>query len=200
MKKVFLYITVITAFLFNSCNRCDGLKGFRFAIPTSIYPAKDTFAVGDTIWIEQHFADKLPSIDNGKLYSIHNYDLKVDYSIIDLTTASPSTSYTSPFITTYHGNTIGKNIEYEFNNGFYHYKASPVLNKPGLYFISFGSGANGERFGSSGCIKAITLQFNTNNRGDNNYEFMKNGVDTVHYANMSKEEFDQWGSYCFYVR
>lgn len=210
MKSLSVILFLLTTIVFQSCNRCDGLDAYRFAIPTGIYPAKDTFSIGDTMWIEQKFNDELPSIDNGKSYPLNAIDLELSYSFVDLNTEFPPSRYRPYLILDEVGKTTGAgvgsseggkfHINHEIKDEIYHYKAAVILDKKGLYILSFGTLLNGLTSRAVKCKNRYELSINTNNRVNNNYKFLNSSVDTLYYGKMTKETFDRWGSYCFYVK
>jgi hypothetical protein len=63
-----LPIAIAMLIFFSSCDPLkkeskdstgNGVLGFLFEIPYTVNPSKDTFKVGDTIWIESTFSNQM---------------------------------------------------------------------------------------------------------------------------------------------
>lgn len=212
------YITILFAAivaLISSCGRCE--KGGRtdhwYDLPVNITPSKDTFSIGDTIWIENSFNDVLLNKNYNKTYTIKDFDFKSNMVIKDLNTPKYATSYKDPKLITIEGTTTGANIGtvdyqvlyigYDYANNQYKYKVAFVVDKPGFYYLGFFSyrtGVNRDDIDITECpSENMKVTYKTNNHGDNNYEMVKNAVDPT-FSVLSKEEFDENGGYCFYIR
>lgn len=213
--KQYVYIT---SFLFlmmtASCGnkkKCDGQPGlsYIFELPVKIFPAKDTFIVGDTIWIENSFSNNLFNIDNGKIYNVDNYDFKTKMYIIDLST-NYSYSYINPKLIDVNGITENStpvnimhqtlNIRYAYKDNMYLYKTMFIVEKSGFYMFQFASDVYMKSVDFTECPdEEIRPRYATNNKGDNNYEWIRLSKD-VYYNQYDKERFDNEGCYCFYVK
>ena len=73
-----------------SCNRqkkeCEGKTRltFEFDIPYTITPMQDTFSVGDTIWMEFDFSNQMYNKNNGKTYTVNDFEFKMYGFTVDL--------------------------------------------------------------------------------------------------------------------
>lgn len=203
---------VSSLFSFISCGKkkdCSGGLGsnqinLRFELPVKIYPAKDTFKVGDTMWIEQEFNDQLVNLNNNQTYKFENFNFKASLSIHDLN-VDGIYSYQNPLIIVYVGTSKGESgtsMDFEYENNKYHFKAAFIPNRKGLYMMNFGSaiGPKGADTKITECKNEYYEFFTiTNGNTDNNYEMMKNAVDPF-YKEMTKEKFYAGGGYCFYIK
>lgn len=190
----------------------DGLTTTHsYDLPVTVSPLKDFYSIGDTIWIEQLFSDKILNNNYGEYFSIENFNFKTYYSITDLNTPASSTTYVNPNIITYIGSTdlnsvISEsyqsiNVQYDYSENVYRYKAAFIPDKAGLYALGYGTHLLEDEVDITKCrTEYIYLTYNTNNRtADNNYEFLKNAKDE-HYASLPKKKFDDYGGFCFYVK
>src|SRR5690606_28968668 len=125
---------VSSLFSFFSCGKkkdCGGGLGanqinLHFELPVKIYPAKDTFKVGDTMWIEQEFNDQLVNLNNNQTYKFENFNFKASLSIHDLN-VDGIYSYQNPLIIVYVGTSKGESgtsMDFEYKNNKYHFKAA----------------------------------------------------------------------------
>jgi hypothetical protein len=98
-------VSLLGVLLFlSSCNplskKCkdvdgNGVVSFYFEIPYALTPSKDTFKVGDTLWIESAFSNQMYNQRNGKTYSVIDFDFKLFGNILNLNTnpVMPTQSY-----------------------------------------------------------------------------------------------------------
>lgn len=207
-------ILVIVIFVNSSCKkvfRCEGQGQmyYSFDLPVSIQPQKDTFAVGDTIWIENSFSTQLYNDGNGKTYDVSKVDFQTTLAITDLNTPFPAFSYPNPKIYNVYGSTEGNAtsanyqalyIEYTLAEGQFKYKAAFALDRPGFYITCFSSFRNGFDVDITECPnETLGVNYVPNNKGDNNYEMIKNAKDE-NFAKTTLENFNKIGGYCFYVK
>ena len=209
------YIAIIGVLLnISSCGKlgkCEGKSrmDYEFVLPVTISPAKDTFRVGDTIWIENSFSNQLLNHRNGKTYEVENFNFETTMAIKDLNTVFPAVSYSKPLIITYEGKTTGNYIQssdyealyidYDYKDGFYRYKAAFILDKAGFYLIDFFSYMDGNKVDITSCAnETLYMEYVTNNRGDNNYEMIKYSKDHK-FSKLTIENYNKEGCYCFHV-
>lgn len=172
-----------------------------FVLPVKVYPLKDTFNVGDTLWIEQEFTDQLQNSQNKKYYTLHNFDFSVGYSFIDLNQTG-SRTITNPKIILYEGTYTGESstiVSYKYQNNTYRYKAAFMPQQTGLFMLEFGS----TRYKGTGVTQCkreyYEITFYNNEQANCNYEFLKKSVDKF-YQDRSADLFNSAGSYAFYVK
>lgn len=217
MKQISLIlIPLLVLALTTGCKKTTGCEGglradIRFEIPVNIYPAKDTFSIGDTIWIEQSFSDNLQDKNNTKnTYSINNIDLYSNLGITNLNTSFPAISYDDPYLITYTGQTTDNNvgsvkyqvlyIGYTYEANTYKYKAAFIVEKTGFYLIKFFSYADGDDMNLTNCTnEKVTIDYTTNREDNNNYNMLQYAVDD-YYSSWTIEEFNKNGGYCFHVK
>ncbi len=209
-------VNVVVNFLLLSAISCGKKKdcggglgsnqiNLHFQLPVKIYPLKDTFSVGDTIWIEQEFSDNLQNTQNNKYYTLRNFDFKISYSFIDLNQIG-SRTITNPKIVVYTGSNTQENstkVGFKYENNTYRYKAAFIAQQKGLFLLEFGSTmseAKGSNTGVTQCENEYyQITFYNNEQANCNFEFLKKSVDKF-YQDRSSDLFNSAGSYAFYVK
>ena len=201
----------------SSCSKlthCE--KGSRtdyiFELPAKLYPAKDTFAIGDTIWIEQEFSDNMLNLNykKNKYYTLENFDFKTVLSILDLNSPAPATTYTNPIIVDYKGSTdfnYGSSVpaqalylKYDYTNNVYSYKAAFIIERPGFYCFGFSSNTYAEKVDITECKdEDMRIHYKLNGDDDDNFEMLHFSKDP-YYHDYTLERFKEEGDYCFYVK
>lgn len=190
-----------------SCRKMTGCvternyNEYHVEIPTVLYPAKDTFEVGDTIWIEQIFHDQLHDQRNGITldfsdYSFGNWITTSD--LLNLYNYPVKHSLTPVIGELARAGQGSMQIGYLHERDTFKFKMHVIMRERGLFKFGF-LPQNVEANFSRCPTENLDLQFNLNGRGDNNYHMMQYSTDTL-ARQATKEVFDQIGSYCFYVR
>lgn len=214
MKKILLYDALIGfAFLFSSCQSChpakDCYQDYEFTIPVSIYPAKDTFKIGDTIWLESEISNILfDSVSQSNL-NFNDFEHKIYGGIDRYDQSNPSFAENNfKYL-----NVDGK---IEVNGGgalpsflrLKYIKTSPNIQTikvgivpeiTGLYrigFLIFSEDYYSETgIIKQGCTETIIMRFNMNNRVDDNNYHLLQGYPSINSAEGFKNE----GEYAFWV-
>lgn len=211
-----LAILTILLYLCSCGKKCEegGVTNHLFDLPFSIAPVQQYYNVGDTIVIESTFSDNIPNPHYGKPFKVEDFDFKTNMRLVNLQSETmPAISYKSPNIITLSGNTIYNNIltvdyldiniQHSYTSGTYQYRSLFIVDKPGKYIFFITSDHNGSNrtdVNLTECIsETIEIKFNTNDRQDNNYSMLSNATDP-HYAEWTREEFDNAGGYCFEVK
>jgi hypothetical protein len=132
-------------------NRCkdaigNNVMGYTFDIPYTITPIKDTFRVGDTIWLESTFSNQMYNTRNGKTYTVNNFDFKMYGYFLDLRT-DPCVGTNEYIMVNELGQlyTTDRNggdfyFNYKMEDGHYRWKAGFIMKKSG--FFAFGPGTD----------------------------------------------------------
>jgi hypothetical protein len=123
--------------------KCEGeaVLGFEFDIPYRVVPVKDTYNVGDTLWIESQFSSQLHNKRNGKTYTLDPFDFRMSGVILDLQTnpCLPTTAYdmVNSASELYASDRSGSYFffRYVLSDGFYHWKAGFVLKQAGMFAV-----------------------------------------------------------------
>ncbi|MFK7798218.1 MAG: hypothetical protein AB8E82_12245 [Aureispira sp.] len=83
MKRVLLVLAVIIGL--NACIKQDCIRSFEFHFPATITQG-DTFAIGDTIWMEMSLPNALLDHQTGELIDLSEFDLYLGLGISKLDT------------------------------------------------------------------------------------------------------------------
>lgn len=199
---VLLLLTHTSCKKITGCEEKGSYSKFRFELPVKLYPAKDTFNIGDTIWIEQSFSDYLINKETNNVHQLKDFDFKPRISIYDLNTTFPAKPHPNPYYIIYTEAQYSKTpyITYEYKDNFYYYKAALIVNQKGFFGIFFSSSINGYDLDFSRCRnEKVYVEMPLNNNTNNNYEMLQYSADE-HYASLTEEEFKEAGGYCFYVK
>ena len=186
------------------CITTTGYNEYYVELPVKLYPAKDTFKIGDTIFMEQSFKDELYDYHNHRTMKFDNFDFRnvmILSNLLDYKDYSIKHEYYTlkgqTELTSYND----YQIKYDYNNGVYTHKVVFVLKKAGLFDISFLSfRGGGDKVDFTNCkTENLFISFSMNNKVDNNF-YMRAESDYPPTAVTTKEEFDKFGGYCFYVK
>ena len=80
MGKIFLYAVALIT-LCASCTKKECYRAYLFKYPVSIYPAQDTFNVGDTVWVEINLEDMI--IDELTEEEINISNLELEFIMVN---------------------------------------------------------------------------------------------------------------------
>ena len=217
MRKITILLSVITALVIVACTtrkdkNCPDYLLYR--LPATLYPANDTFNIGDTIWLEMNFnqdmLDDMGNVEN----SFVDYDFNMSFQCARIDT-DPPIPKTVDFFKLY--SFIGKDSALILgNSGISEYKIFPAIMTKGyqLKFAAipkqkglfmFGIGPV-ERYGMPFLVKDnctnVTVQIGVklnNDNDDNNFHLLQFAAHSS-YRNITKENFQKMGSYCIVVK
>jgi hypothetical protein len=156
--KVLLF-AIISLFLFSaSCNKkkkkCS--RGYVLEHPVSVYPIKESYNIGDTIWFEMNFPDVFNAwVTNNysgeKFYEniqLKNFDFQRNFlrvikledsslNINDQTTGQWHNSFNPIYITGDFIQELPDGPEYKliYSNGFYQLKQGLIFKTPGVFIF-----------------------------------------------------------------
>jgi hypothetical protein len=159
--KILLFVLGIFVFInINSCKkRCD--IAYVFDMPISIYPAKDTFMVGDTFYIEINTPTLMHNSDNNTYVNLakHGIPVYIDTYLITDKDSNMLIDFRDPS----YNNSIGVNrnfasqfdvlpikgninvvsspyqpvLELDIENGNFVNKSAIIIKDTGLYYFQF---------------------------------------------------------------
>lgn len=84
-----LFFSTFAILSLTACSSCfptgsdDCEKHYEFTIPITVYPVRDTFHLGDTIWVESTVQNIISNNLDGVETDISNLELKLDASITE---------------------------------------------------------------------------------------------------------------------
>ena len=130
--------------------------------------------------------------------------------IADLSSPPPAISYVRPNIITYEGKTSGDyiisdnyqsiHLENVYKDNVYRYRSAFIVDKPGCYMIYYFSNADANRTDITECKnETLFMEYITNNATNNNYEMVKNAKDPE-FSELTIEDYNKTGGFCFYVK
>jgi hypothetical protein len=121
--------------------KCEGeaVLLFDFDIPYRASPARDTFTLGDTVWIESVFSSQMLNKRNGKTYSVSDFNFKISGVLLDLESnpCLPAAGYDmvnaagQRYTADRSGNYFY--LRHTFDGASYRWKAGFVLQQKGLF-------------------------------------------------------------------
>ena len=219
IKARFLWLAYSAIVFLPSCNRqkkeCEGKTRltFEFDIPYTITPMQDTFSVGDTIWMEFAFSNQMYNKNNGKTYTVNNFEFKMYGYILDLKTniVMPTNDFTMLNKDSFadvnndrHGALYHINTQME--QGIYRWKAGFIMAKTGWYAAmsrtEIGNDGNLADQSPSQHItecpnEGVSLDFLLTNGNGNSY-FLDYAADE-NPRSWNREAFEKT-SFAFYVK
>lgn len=216
MEKTIIFFAAIFIFWTTSCTSCKDKNcpdSLFYRVPYSLFPMRDTFSVGDTLWMEMNFSDELIDTGGNIKNSFQNYDFRlgigcerididpplahtIDYlKIITVAGKDSSISLPSSGVSFF---TFAPN----YSNKKYIFKCALVMREEGLFYFGAGpSESLGEPFKiNSECDNiSVDLGSKIDNEIDNNYHMLQWAANPA-YHSLSSERFRNYGGYCFVVK
>ncbi len=210
-----------------SCEKgwgCDVEGGYQFEIPTTLYPALDTFQIGDTIHIQNDFSDRVYDRNSQQFFDLKSFDF---YPITDIYRIDTPVSKWGPgtgnhaifefdviipdgydydiFQYSYGAKSLLGEFKYE--EGKYKLDIMLIPNRDGLYTIRHFSRlvslkANEVQDFPGRCsderVEGYTV---LNNNSDNNRDLLLDSPDTLwsKIAYSNPIDYEKFGGYTFYV-
>jgi hypothetical protein len=191
-------------------------KEYKFTIPFRLYPEKDTFRIGDTLWLESEIPPLLYDSISQQEYSLGSFKHIVYASFnrkddsTQLSTGSSNFDYASLTGACQRG-IQGPSTEFRFN-----YRLNADLsNSLKFYFIpkvkglysfsmytltyddySTDDGRNDRGIISKPCLEVLWMRFRTNNADKNNNFALLEGNP---YITQNESIFHSAGAYAFWV-
>ncbi|HFA49683.1 MAG TPA: hypothetical protein ENJ95_11790 [Bacteroidetes bacterium] len=211
MKLIYIFSGLL--FFLTACESCDPPPSycervFQFDIPFSLSPEKDTFLIGDTIWVESEYEKMLLDKNSGDYIDIGKFDFRVKTGVIRIDTlgydSNPDNFEVLDIIGKFEVQPLGQNLSiihivYEDDNTGRSVKAGIILNATGIFHVSFTNIRpdieDDIHLIESSCNQKISLSYNLNEGRENNYyleEYDENEV-------PSEEDFRAFGGYNFVV-
>ncbi len=143
----------------NNKKNCDGGSSlsFMFHLSYRVTPCKDTFKLGDTLWIESVFSNQMFNENNNKTYKLPgDFDFKLFGSFGDLAT-NPEIGLNDFILLDKDGNIDTKNrngifinIKPVMANDTFRWKCGIILKKTGAFMYGSLSDLNGDPLAESG--------------------------------------------------
>ena len=213
-------LLLFLTFIFNSCIRkkCQVELGtYEFQLPVSITPAKDTYAIGDTITVISQFSSSVYEQKTEQRYLLEDF---LFYPILEMTRIDvlPSSFRIEDYFdiilfpsSNYHLQTFSDDSQvllghYGYENDTYTIEYQLITKTPGLFILRQGhdlSKTPEQDFEGKCKNLGIDVAAVGNGGGDNNIHMLQDSPDPHFNERMLIEpqrRFHKMGGYCFYVR
>lgn len=211
----YLFPILILGLLFQACTKkdCDfdGAE-YEFELPASLSPARDTFRVGDTIFISSSFNDEVFEFKTQMKYSLVNfrfYPVTGVYKIDTFPAIDDGLQYFDVFISPEFNYHRGGELlfgQYNYENGVYLLAFKLIPRKPGLFYLEQGSALypleETQEFPGKCRNKISDARVTLNGGSDNNIGLLSDSPDPHYNAWILSDPDDlfyKFGGYCFYV-
>ncbi len=207
------FILIIFSTLIFSC-REECVKDYDFSIPLTLSPLlKDTFRIGDTLWLSSEIPFKLQDRKSKAYVDVTNFNFLIESFISRLDT----TVFNYPVSSFKYINSIGKlniinlnneisyfAVQYQNDNASKKLKVGLIPTKAGVYNLHFSyltdnldEGFNKVQLFDEKCSESFEISFDMNNSSDDfNYHFIKQSPQPITTAAGYKRD----GSYAFIVK
>ena len=213
MKNKILYIPILFVIIisFYGCpenNSCH--IDYKFQIPVSFSPAKDTFHIGDTIWIESNIYKNMFDKNSGDSIFVGDNDFKIIGAIDrflengDSPNAENDFDYVNDigeFRVINLSNTSKIYLYYDYINDFQKLKVGIIPRILGIHKIAFYNKRKDLIINLlDDCDESLTINFNMNQGEDNNFHLVKWFYDEFYPdSDYSIDGFTHDGGYAFVV-
>lgn len=214
MKNI-LFITLLFSAMFTctvSCvkkKKCENTYRFEFSV--KVTPTKETYALGDTIWINFAYdSNNLLNLNENTTVDIGDLDLAIDFGITRFndTIDVNGIDYFNPVIKDgdlQRVDLVGVsiyNIQFTKVEGLNQSKFGLIPNSSGDFAIEFNSilHLQGDiKVTDTSCIEYLeAYQFNLNNNAENGYNFYINNIEAP-YSEVSVDDYQKGGVFSFRV-
>lgn len=212
-----IFFLLISLFFVLACSNCKdkNCPDFLFyQVPYTLTPAKDTFNLGDTLWVEMDFPEEMTDVNGGIKNIFHNYDFRLELAA-DKIDINPVMSKTIDYLRFHKvvgqdsvvnlpgAGVSGYKIFPIFEEGRYRFKCGLVTQKKGLFVLGIVPvSMNGEddQFHIKGQCEHVGLSITSKLIGaDGNFYLLQHTSEPA-YLNLSKKRFEDTGGYCFVVK
>ncbi len=213
-RLFFLFALLFGCFACSNCKDKNCPDSLFYQVPYTLTPAKDTFNLGDTLWIEMDFPEEMTDVNGGVKNIFRNYDFRIELQCDRMDVLPPeakavdylrfhkiigrdsSINLTGSGVSAYRAFPV-------FQDGRYRFKCGLITQKKGL----FGFGVTPiefneyeEKFHIKGQCDNIPLGIGSKLIGaEGNFHLLQYGLDPV-YPRFPKDRFENYGGYCFVVK
>lgn len=213
--KNLTFLVLLSLLSFNSCIKSDCNRRYTFEFPASLYPALDTFSIGDSIWYEMNIDKQIMDVVIGELVDITaleiNFNMRIArYDTIHYTRANLDFNYHVVQGEQYFSANTTSNLFFEANKD-KAIKLCLIPKKPGGFAL--GTSIENDIFDdeinlNDDCTEYLNKDSKViiNDNVDNNVEilnglyFINNSGDTLPGLAPGIQPQDVTNTYVFYVR
>lgn len=218
MMKNLCTLIFTSSFLFSCIKKeCkpDSYLVYRWEIPVTLSPAKDTFNIGDTITITSRFQDMVKERFYGNKYKLVDYTFKPVSTLIRLDSIQNYAGFRSDFseVQVIVPNWVNYDftphvmaMRYRYESNQYALEFQIVLKKKGVFLFKLESwlGAGPEQEFTGRCDNFMsTAAMTLNNGAVNNIDMLYDATPTSQgdlILRGPKPEFYDKAGYCFSVK
>ena len=200
------------------CRDADFGGPYQFVIPATLSPAKDTFRVGDTIYVSSVFSDEVFERQTQQYYKLENWQFfpttrmdKID--VVDSNFVQDGLADFEYIIPVqydydrfdYGSGSIGLLGEYIYQDSEYYLEFKLIPQQSGLYYFTqfAAQGIDDDQDFPGRCPRVPSdTNVELNGGADNNIGFLQNSPDIYYNERVlarPQENFHNFGGYCFYV-
>jgi hypothetical protein len=212
MNKLQFILIFTSILIISACDpACDHLIEYKFEIPITLTPAKDSFSIGDTIWIETQFSDYMLDQNSNMMYKLEDFNFfrEIDFVQMDISPFLDADTFFDIVIDKGEANLLMINnslslieIIDSYQNNLYEFRLGFIPKEVGLFAFIVSSSPNlgfEGKIDLNSCVnERVEYIYNTNSGADNNFEYISLSADPW-LKTTTKEIFDSSGQYCFYV-
>ena len=219
MRKTQLLFILLLSFLtaFYSCNKeCQITDGtYEFHISSTLYPALDTFSIGDTITIISKFNDQVFEMKTDKNYDLSNLTLSSNFKVWKISVFPTShtaildfnilNDSSSDFYYDYYSNLDAYSLKgkYDYAKSTYSLTYKIIPKDTGLFMCAHGPLSPGVTFPGKCDDMESFFHVNLNNGNDNNISMLSQSPDEHFNTWVVEKPYDRFHSgagYVFYVK
>lgn len=212
-----ILVFLLSIFLISSCisKECKSVRDLDLELQINYTPDRDSFTVGDTLFVKSEFSNMLsdPSkgitetIDDFSFFSIITFQLlNNNLSSIDIDTSQIVFSNVDHQLIDYSNNTFGIGIEkHNFKDEIYNFELQIVLRDTGLYVLyttsrlGLTNNTSQQRYPGQCSNQQLEAEYKVNN-GDayeNNFAIIEGKAPL---ENLLPHIFVRDGGFAFYVK
>lgn len=215
MFRIFSFLTSsFFVLVYSSCKDKNCPDFLFYQVPYTLTPAKDTFNLGDTLWVEMDFPEEMTDVNGGIKNVFHNYDFRIELACDKMDIDPPMAKTTdylrfhkvigqSTVVNLPGAGVSGYKILPVFQDDRYRFKCGLITQKKGLFFIGLtpvDPDENGNDFQIDGQCDHTSLSIGTKLVGaEGNFHLLQYGLNSA-YRILPKDRFEMFGSYCFVVK
>jgi hypothetical protein len=199
--SLFLLLCVVSCKLIDT-NNC--YREYLFEIPFTTSPTQDTLHIGDTLWINSYFSNRLVDLNTNDTLLVDNIDFNTDWGIarIDMPHYKHADDYFQyvPSEGDISNNFFGLALHYDYYDNYYHFKLGIIPDSVGNYRMHFITlTIDNEINLDNDCDdEFFFVHYKMNELTGNNYHLLEQSPDTS-ISTSSYEEFIIYGGYAFVV-
>jgi len=213
-RMLFLFSLLLYCFACSNCKNKNCPDSLFYQVPYTLSPAKDTFNLSDTLWVEMDFPEEMTDVNGGVKNIFRNYDFRIELACDKIDIDPPVSKIVDHFgfhkvvgrdsATYLPGVGVsGYRIFPVFQNGLYRFKCGLIAQKKGLFFLGvapIASHGNDDEFHIQGQCDQLPLSIGSKLIGaEGNFYMLQYALNSAYHI-LPKDRFENGGGYCFVVK